>query len=142
MPYPELMVAPMREELTQLGVKELKTGQDVDEFISAKDGTALLLFNSVCGCAAGAARPAVALSMQDENRPDQFISVFAGQDVEATEKARGYFPQLPPSSPSIVLLRNGEPTHYVPRHMIEGRDAQAIAGGLADMFKELQDEEG
>ncbi len=136
MPYPELMVGPMREELVNLGVAELRSPEDVDAFF-AKPGTAMLVINSVCGCAAGAARPAVALSLLSENKPDHVASVFAGQDVEATETARSRTPQLPPSSPSVVLFRDGEPTHYVPRHRIEGRGPEEIAGDITACFDDL-----
>lgn len=137
MPYPELMVRPMREDLTRLGVEELTTPEQVEQFMARKDDTAMLVVNSVCGCAAGAARPAVALSLQHSHRPDRIATVFAGQDTAATQRAREYFPQLPPSSPSIILIRHGELFEYVPRHAIEGRDANTIANALKQMFDEL-----
>lgn len=136
MPYPEMMVAPMRQDLVNLGVRELRTAEEVDSFMSEK-GTALLVINSVCGCAAGAARPSVAVALQHAHKPDHVVTVFAGQDVEATEKARSYFPQLPPSSPSMVLMRDGEPTHYIPRHRIEGRGPEEIAGDITACFDDL-----
>lgn len=137
MPYADLMTMPMRQELTRLGVEELTTPQQVDAFMDEQTGTAMIVFNSVCGCAAGMARPAVALAMQHDRRPDRIVSVFAGQDVEAADKARSYFPDLPPSSPSFVLIKNGQTTHYVPRQMIEGRDAHAIAQELVAAFDQM-----
>ena len=137
MPYPELMVRPMREDLTRIGVQELKTADDVDQFMADQTGTAMLVVNSVCGCAAGMARPAVALSMQHETTPDRVATVFAGQDTEATDKARGYFPDLPPSSPSILVLNNGQLVDYIPRHRIENRDAHAIAKDLTELFDKI-----
>jgi putative YphP/YqiW family bacilliredoxin len=101
-----------------------------------RSGTAMLVVNSVCGCAAGMARPGVRLAMQGEVRPDRIASVFAGQDLEATARARGYFPDIPPSSPSIAVLRDGELVYFMPRHRIEGRDAQAVARDLAAVFAE------
>ena len=136
MPYPDLMVQPMRQELIDINVAELRTPQDVESFF-ANEGTGMLVFNSVCGCAAGAARPSVALSLQSENKPDHVASVFAGQDTEATEAARARTPQLPPSSPSIVLIANGQPTHYIPRHRIEGRTPQEIAADITACFDDL-----
>jgi len=137
MPYPEMMVRPMREDLTRIGVQELTTPQAVDDFMADKSGSAMLVINSVCGCAAGAARPAVALALQHDKKPDRIATVFAGQDAQATAKAREHFPQLPPSSPSIILLKNGELFEYVPRHLIEGNDAQRIAGAMTQMFDEM-----
>lgn len=139
MPYPELMVRPMREDLTNIGVTELKTSEAVDEFVK-KAGAKLLIINSVCGCAAGAARPAVALALESADKPEHVATVFAGQDVEATHQARSYFPQLPPSSPSYVLMKDNSPTHYIPRHRIEGRGPQEIAGDLMQAFSELKAE--
>ena len=137
MPYPELMVAPMRQELSRLGAVELKTAADVDAFLADKTGSAMIVFNSVCGCAAGAARPAVALSLQHSKKPTRVATVFAGQDTEATQRARGYFPQLPPSSPSIIIIRNGELAEYIARHRIEGRDAGSIAKDLTAVFDRI-----
>ncbi|MHC4995016.1 MAG: BrxA/BrxB family bacilliredoxin [Planctomycetota bacterium] len=136
MPYPELMVTPMRQELTNIGVAELKTNQDVDEFMK-QPGVGLLVFNSVCGCAAGNARPAVHLALQHPNKPDHPATVFAGQDVEAVQTARDYFPQLPPSSPSMIITHNGELVEYIPRHRIEGRDAQDIANDITSVVDNL-----
>ena len=137
MPYPEMMVAPMREELTNLGVQELKTAEEAEQFFSEKSGTAMLVVNSVCGCAAGMARPAVALALQHQTKPDRVATVFAGQDTEATQRAREEFPELPPSSPSIILIKDGQLVDYVPRHRIESREAQAIAQDLTDVFDKI-----
>ncbi len=137
MAYPELMVRPMREDLTRIGVQELTTPQAVDDFMADQSGTAMLVINSVCGCAAGAARPAVAMALEHQARPDRVASVFAGQDAEATAKVREYFPELPPSSPSIILLKDGKLHEYIPRHAIEGREAPMIAGAMKQMFDEM-----
>ncbi|HTQ80270.1 MAG TPA: BrxA/BrxB family bacilliredoxin [Thermoanaerobaculia bacterium] len=137
MPYSPLLVQPMREELTSSGVKELMTPQDVDAFMNEKSGTALLVINSVCGCAAGMARPGVRIALESGNRPDRVATVFAGQDLEATARARGYFPDIPPSSPSLAFFKDGELVHFVPRHRIEGRDAQAVAAELKGVFDEF-----
>jgi putative YphP/YqiW family bacilliredoxin len=134
MPYPEQMVAPMRAELVEIGVQELRTPAEVDAFFAQSDGTSLVLVNSVCGCAAGSARPAVRLALDHPTRPVRAATVFAGQDLEATERARQLFGDVPPSSPSIALMKNGELVHFVPRHMIEGRDATAIAQALTEAF--------
>ncbi len=136
MPYSPMLVKPMREELTQAGVRELTTASDVDAFIADKTGTAMLVFNSVCGCAAGMARPGVRLALQHARRPDRVVSVFAGQDLEATAKARAYFADIPPSSPSIAFLKDGELVYFMPRHRIEGRDARAVASDLVAVFEE------
>ncbi|HEX6201983.1 MAG TPA: BrxA/BrxB family bacilliredoxin [Thermoanaerobaculia bacterium] len=136
MPYSELLVKPMREELTTAGVEELRTAADVDRFMSEKSGTALLVVNSVCGCAAGMARPGVRQALADGPRPDRVATVFAGQDLEATARARGYFPDIPPSSPSIALFKDGELVRFVPRHRIEGRTAADVAADLVVAFQE------
>ena len=136
MPYSELLVRPMREELTSAGVKELRTPEEVDAFMNEKTGTAMLVVNSVCGCAAGMARPGVRLALQGDRRPDRVASVFAGQDLEATAKARSYIADIPPSSPSIAFFKDGELVYFIPRHRIEGRDARAVAGDLAQAFAE------
>lgn len=135
MPYSELLVKPMREELTSAGVEELRTAADVDRFMSERDGTALLVVNSVCGCAAGMARPGVRLALAEGPRPDRVATVFAGQDLEATARARGYFPDVPPSSPSLALFKDGELVQFIPRHRIEGRSAQDVAGDLVQAFQ-------
>ncbi len=134
MPYPELMIRPMREEVTRLGVKELRTVAEVDQALANPTGTQLVFVNSVCGCAAGGARPALTLAMQHKTRPDQAWTVFAGADIEATARVRSYFSEYEPSSPSIALLRDGEVVYFVHRHMIEGRHPQAIAADLAAAF--------
>lgn len=136
MPYSELLVRPMREELTNIGVQELRTAQEVDAFMNEKNGTAMLIVNSVCGCAAGMARPGVRLALQGERRPDRVATVFAGQDLEATARARSYFQDVPPSSPSVAFFKDGELVYFLPRHRIEGRDAQAVAGDLTQVFSE------
>src|SRR3954451_6020433 len=124
----------MREELTSAGVKELRTPEDVDSFMNEKSGTAMLVVNSVCGCAAGMARPGVRLALQGDRRPDRVATVFAGQDLEATARARAYLADIPPSSPSIALFKDGELVHFIPRHRIEGRDAYAVADDLRAAF--------
>jgi putative YphP/YqiW family bacilliredoxin len=136
-PYSELLVKPMREELTAAGVEELRTAADVDRFLGEKSGSALLVVNSVCGCAAGMARPGVRLALQEGPRPDRVGTVFAGQDLEATARARGHFPDVPPSSPSIALFKDGELVRFVPRHRIEGRTAEDVAGDLVRAFEEV-----
>lgn len=134
MPYSPLLVKPMREELTSAGVQELLTAQDVDNFMNEKEGTAMLVVNSVCGCAAGMARPGVRAALQNDRRPDRVATVFAGQDLEATARARAYFPDIPPSSPSIAFFKDGELVAFVPRHRIEGRTAQMVADDLKAVF--------
>ena len=136
MPYSPLLVKPMREELSQAGVKELMTPADVDSFMNEKTGTALLVVNSVCGCAAGMARPGVRMALEHSRRPERIASVFAGQDLEATARARGYIPDIPPSSPSIAFWKDGELVYFMPRHRIEGRDAHAVARELMAVFDE------
>ena len=137
MPYPKQMVDPMRKELTQLGVEELRTADEVDAaFDEAQDDTMLLVINSVCGCAAGNARPAVAEAMEAaEKQPDHYVTVFAGQDLEATERAREYLAGIPPSSPFFALFRDGQPVYIVERKHIEGRNAPVIAKDLVDAFE-------
>lgn len=136
MPYPEALVSPMRAELTRLGVQELVDGPAVDSvFVDSGDATTLLIINSVCGCAAANARPAVALAKQTAKvQPDRYVTVFAGQDVEATERARHYLPGIPPSSPFIALFKEGEPVFALERRHIEGRSASAIAADLVNAF--------
>lgn len=131
--YPEIMCVPMREELTRLGVEELKTADAVDQALTAA-GTALVVVNSICGCAAGRMRPAVRLALQNGARPDKAFSVFAGQDKEATERARGYFTGYPPSSPSIAVFRDGQLVYFMQRRDIESREAPAIAADLKAAF--------
>jgi len=132
--YPEMLVAPMRQELTRLGVEELRTPEQVDAALDGATGTTLVVVNSVCGCGARSARPAVALALQHGVRPDHLTTVFAGQDVAATERARGYFTGYAPSSPSIALLKDGQIVHMIERWQIEGRPADAIARDLAAAF--------
>lgn len=136
MPYSEMLVRPMREELTSVGVTELRTAQDVDAFMADKSGTAMLVVNSVCGCAAGMARPGIRQALQHGKKPDRVATVFAGQDLEATARARSYFADIPPSSPSIAFLKEGELVYFLPRHRIEGRTADAVAGDLVTVFEE------
>ena len=136
MPYPEIMIAPMREDLTRLGVEELRTPDAVDETIKDSQGTLMVVVNSICGCAAGKARPGVALALQNERKPDKVATVFAGADIEATERARSYFTGYGPSSPSIALLKDGKLVYMLERYQIEGRDAQQIAGELTRAFEE------
>jgi putative YphP/YqiW family bacilliredoxin len=129
-----MMVKPMRDEVTRLGVTELRTVAEVDAALGAGEGTAMVFINSVCGCAAGGARPALTLALQGAVKPRQLYTVFAGQDLDATARARSYFADYQPSSPSVVLLRDGEVVHFVHRHMIEGRPPLAIAADLVAAF--------
>jgi putative YphP/YqiW family bacilliredoxin len=132
--YPEILIIPMREELTKAGAQELHTAAEVDSALADKSGTALVVVNSVCGCAAGKMRPGVRRALQSAARPDRVFTVFAGQDREATERARQLFGPYPPSSPSLALFRNGELVHFVPRSEIESRTAEDIAQRLASAF--------
>jgi putative YphP/YqiW family bacilliredoxin len=127
--YPEIMVIPMREELTRLGIEELRTPQDVDEALTGP-GTTMVVVNSICGCAAGRMRPAVRMALEKATHPDKTFTVFAGQDLEATERARSYFTAQPPSSPSIAILRDGQLVYMMPRRDIESQEAPAIAAEL------------
>ena len=136
MPYPEMLIAPMRQELTRLGVQELRTAQDVEETLGTGEGTALLVVNSVCGCAARNARPAIAMALEGDKRPARATTVFAGQDVEATARARGLLHGYPPSSPAIALLKDGDVAFMLERHQIEGRTAQEIAADLRSAFEQ------
>lgn len=135
MPYPEIMIRPMREDLTRLGVEELRTPEVVDSTIQDSKGTLMVVVNSICGCAAGKARPGVALALQSTKKPDKVATVFAGADIEATERARSYFTGYGPSSPSIALLKDGQLVYMLERFQIEGRDAHQIAGELAQAFE-------
>lgn len=128
--YPEIMVIPMREELTRLGIEELRTADAVDQALNARPGTTLVIVNSICGCAAGRMRSAVRVALEKATHPDKAYTVFAGQDVEATERARSYFAGQPPSSPSIAILRDGQLVYMMPRRDIESREAPAIAADL------------
>ena len=132
--YPEIMVIPMREELTRMGVQELRTADEVDRAIVNQPGTAMVIVNSICGCAAGRMRPAVRIALQNAVRPERMFSVFAGQDTAATERARSYFTGYPPSSPSIALLRDGNLIHMMQRSDIEHREAADIAAELKKAF--------
>ena len=133
--YPEPLLAPMRQELTRLGFEELRSGADVDATLKDTKGTTLVVVNSICGCAARNARPAVAKALdQAPTRPERLTTVFAGQDRDATERARAYFTGYRPSSPSIALLRDGKLVYMMERHQIEGRSAQEIARDLAGAF--------
>jgi bacilliredoxin len=134
MSYPEFFVGPMRQELTQLGVQELRTADDVDAAVSGTQGTLMIVVNSVCGCAAGKARPGVALALRHDVRPDKVATVFAGADIEATARARDYFNPYPPSSPSIALMRNGKVVYMLQRSQIENQSAQGIAATLTAAF--------
>ena len=135
MPYPEMLVAPMRAELTRLGVQELRTAQEVEQTLGDTQEPTLLVVNSVCGCAARNARPAVAMALQGEKKPAKLATVFAGQDTEATQVARGYLHGYAPSSPSIALLKDGDVAFMLERHQIEGRSADQIAADLKDAFE-------
>lgn len=134
MPYPPALVAPMREEMVRMGARELKTGPEVDVTLGDAKGTTLVFVNSVCGCAAGNARPALAVALKHPVRPQQVVTVFAGQDTEATARARQFFSDYQPSSPSMALLRDGEVVHFIHRHQIEGRSPQSIATDLTSAF--------
>ncbi len=135
MPYPEALVAPMRQELVRLGVDELKTADEVEQFLDQQShGTALVVINSVCGCAAANARPAVAMAKQHSSQPDAYATVFAGQDLEATARLREHLAGIPPSSPFMVLLKEGDPVFLLERRHIEGRSASAIAVDLVSAY--------
>jgi putative YphP/YqiW family bacilliredoxin len=133
--YPEPFIAPMRAELTRLGFEDLRTPEAVDTAVK-QSGTTMVVVNSVCGCAAGKARPGIALALTRGKRPDHLTTVFAGADVEATEHARGYFAPYPPSSPSIALLKDGKLVYMMERRQIEGNGADAIAAELQRAFEE------
>ena len=132
--YPEILVIPMREELTCLGVEELKTAADVDRELAAQQGTAMVIVNSICGCAAGRMRPAIRTALENRSKPDRLFTVFAGQDAEATDRARSYFTGYRPSSPSIALFRDGQLVHMLQRSDIEHRDPTDIAAELRKLF--------
>ena len=129
--YDPMLVAPMRQEMVDMGVKELQTAADVEAFLAEKSGTALIFVNSVCGCAAGSARPGLKIALGNDHKPDRVGTVFAGQDREATDTARAAFPHFPPSSPSAVLFKD------LPRHQIEGRDGPSVAFELVTAFDEF-----
>ena len=137
MPYPESFIGPMRAELSRLGVEELKTPEAVDQFVAQPGKTVMVVVNSMCGCAAAKARPGIALALKHAATPDVVGTVFAGGDIEATERARRYFAPYPPSSPSIAILRDGEVLHFVPRQHIENQSAESIARSLTDAFDRI-----
>ncbi len=132
--YPEDLIHPMREELTSIGFREMRTPAEVDAMLEKEKQTVLVVVNSICGCAAGKARPAVAQALSHAVRPEIMATVFAGQDIEATARARGYFTGYTPSSPSIALMRGGEVAFMLERRHIEGRDANSIAADLVLAF--------
>ncbi|MBI4417866.1 MAG: BrxA/BrxB family bacilliredoxin [Ignavibacteriales bacterium] len=130
----DILIQRMRDEVTQLGAKELRTPEEVDTTLPSSRGTTLVVVNSTCGCAAGAARPGLTLALQHEVRPDQIVTVFAGQDREATARAREYFDGMPPSSPSFALMKDGKFVQMIHRHQIEGHSPQQIAAQLRELF--------
>ena len=132
--YPDIMVIPMREELTRLGITEVRTAEELDHAIRNQPGMTMVVVNSICGCAAGRMRPAVRLALQNSIRPDKMVTVFAGQDKEATERARSYFTGYPPSSPSIAILRDGKLVYMMQRSDIETHEAVDIADELKAAF--------
>jgi len=136
MPYPEFMVAPMREDLVKVGFSELRTPEEVDDVLGREKRSVLVAVNSVCGCAAGMMRPAVYLSLQGDRKPEVLTTVFAGQDMEATERARKYIVGYPPSSPSVALFKDGELVYFMERHRIEGRHPEDIASELRAAYTE------
>jgi putative YphP/YqiW family bacilliredoxin len=133
--YMKDMVQPMRDDLTRIGITELRTPEEVVQNLENSEGTALVVINSVCGCAAGQCRPGVAKALQSEVKPDHLFTVFAGQDKEATAKAREYLTPYPPSSPSIALFKDGQLVHFIQRHQIEDRSADLIAADLTSAFE-------
>ena len=135
--YDETLVAPMRSELTELGIKETRTAAEVDQVLKENKGTVLVVVNSVCGCAAANARPAVSIAMQHPKLPEKAITVFAGNDAEATARARSYFVGYQPSSPQIALMKDGEVAFMLERHNIAGRSAEDIAAELTDAFDQF-----
>jgi putative YphP/YqiW family bacilliredoxin len=135
--YPEEMLRPMREELTRVGFREMRTAEEVDTLLGAARGTTLVMVNSICGCAAGRARPGVTLALRHPSRPDLLTTVFAGQDAEATARARSYFAEYPPSSPSVALLRDGKTVFMLERYQIEGRMPEQIAADLIKAFDQF-----
>jgi putative YphP/YqiW family bacilliredoxin len=137
MPYPEMLVAPMRQQLVEVGFKSLLTADEVSAVMNNHEGTKLMVFNSVCGCAAGTARPGIMKAIQESSKlPNELLTVFAGQEVEAVAKAREFIAPFPPSSPAIGLYKNGELVHFIERHNIEGRSAEMIAANLKAAFEE------
>jgi putative YphP/YqiW family bacilliredoxin len=138
MPYPPMMVQPMREELTRLGFRELTTAEEVDRAVAEASAPMLLVVNSVCGCAAGVARPGIAKSLESPDAPRNLATVFAGQDIEATARARSYFEGFPPSSPQVAILGKGKLLFLLQRHEIEGRTADQIAAALTAAYEKLK----
>jgi bacilliredoxin len=136
MPYPEMMIAPMREDLIRVGFAEMRTVGDVDAVLGMGKGTTLVAINSVCGCSAAMMRPAVYLSLQGERKPEVLATVFAGQDMEATERTRDYIAGYPPSSPAVALFKDGELAYFMARHQIEGRHPEDIAADLRAAYDE------
>ena len=136
MPYPVMMIAPMRQDLVRVGFSEMKTPEEVDTVLSADKGTTLVAVNSVCGCAAAMMRPAVYMSLQGEKKPEVLTTVFAGQDMEATERTREYIVGFPPSSPSVALFKDGDLVYFMERHLIEGRNPEDIANDLRAAYEE------
>lgn len=136
MPYPEEWVRPGREELTHIGFQELKTASEVDSVLQSQQGTVLLVVNSICGCAAGKARPGIAHALEQGPKPDHLTTVFAGQDLEATAQAREYLKPFPPSSPSIAMFKDGKLVFMMERHRIESRESWDISSDLQAAFKE------
>lgn len=137
MPYSEILIKPMREDLTRFGVEETRTPEQVEDAIRNTKGTLMVVVNSVCGCAAGKARPGIAMALQSDVRPDRTVTVFAGADIEATAKARSYFAPYPPSSPQIALFKDGQLVYMMERQQIENRYAEQIAGELTQAFEQF-----
>jgi putative YphP/YqiW family bacilliredoxin len=136
MPYPEMMVAPMREDLVRVGFTELRTPDDVESTLGSEKRSTLVVVNSICGCAAAMMRPAVYMSLQGEKKPEVLTTVFAGQDMEATDKTREYITGFPPSSPAVALFKDGELAYFMERHQIEGRNPEDIAADLQAAYAE------
>ena len=136
MPYPEMLVAPMRAELTSKGFTELKSAEEVENAMNGNNDTTLVVINSVCGCAAGSARPGILKSLTGDKKPAKLLTVFAGQDLDAVSKAREFMLPFPPSSPAVALFKNGEVVHMVERHMIEGRTADMVADNLMAAYQQ------
>lgn len=134
--YPPELVSPMKKELTDVGFQELLTPEEVDKVMNEKEGTTLVLVNSVCGCAAGSARPGVIESLENDKKPDRLTTVFAGVDTEATQEARNFMLPFPPSSPSVALFKDGQLVHFLERHHIEGRPAEMIAENLKAAYNQ------
>ncbi len=136
MPYPEMMVAPMREDLVRIGFQEMRTPEEVDAILGTEKRSVLVAINSICGCAAAMMRPAVYMSLQGEKKPEVLTTVFAGQDMEATDRVREYIVGYPPSSPSVALFKDGELVYFMERHQIEGRHPEDIARDLQAAYEE------